>query len=106
MLGKWEPNDIKVDDILKASLLALEVGALEPRSQILGGVVIFDLIGLSLQHAFNTTPNVVSKVIQIMVVRKKLNIGYYFGNFVIYIYCHNQELKSTNRHSLSQLLYL
>lgn len=36
--GNWRPSKIPVDDIFRASLILFEVGALEPQSQVLGGV--------------------------------------------------------------------
>lgn len=67
--GKWNTKEYDIDEILKASLAILELGVLEPRAQILGGVVIFDLANLTLQQAWQITPNVASKVIELMVVR-------------------------------------
>lgn len=66
--GKWNPNDYHIDELFKASLAILELGMLEPRAQILGGVVIWDLAGLSLHHAWQITPSVASKVIELMMV--------------------------------------
>lgn len=36
--GNWRPSKIPVDDIFRASLILFEMGALEPQSQVLGGV--------------------------------------------------------------------
>lgn len=36
--GNWRPSKIPLDDIFKASLILLEMGAMEPQSQVLGGV--------------------------------------------------------------------
>ncbi|KAL6986665.1 hypothetical protein U1Q18_048980, partial [Sarracenia purpurea var. burkii] len=47
----WNPNDFDMDEIFKAALAVLELGILEPRAQILGGLVIFDLENFSLQQA-------------------------------------------------------
>ncbi|XP_039278551.1 alpha-tocopherol transfer protein-like isoform X1 [Nilaparvata lugens] len=66
-LGKWKPSDYHIDELFKASLAILELGMLEPRAQILGGVVIWDLAGLTLNHAWQITPTVASKVIELMV---------------------------------------
>lgn len=67
--GNWRPAKVPVDDIFKASLILLEMGSLEPISQVLGGVGIFDLEGLTLQHVWNLTPAVAKKIIALMVVR-------------------------------------
>lgn len=36
--GNWRPSKIPVDDVFRASLILFEMGALEPQSQVLGGV--------------------------------------------------------------------
>lgn len=66
--GNWRPSKIPVDDIFKASLILFEMGSMEPQSQVLGGVGIFDLEGLSLQHIWNLSPSVAKKIISLMVV--------------------------------------
>lgn len=66
-LGNWNINDYDVNEILKASLATLELGILEPRAQILGGVVIFDMNGFTLQHAYQITPKVVSTIFDLIV---------------------------------------
>lgn len=59
-----------IEEIFKAALAVLELGVLEPRAQILGGVVIFDLEGFGLQQAWQVTPSVASKVLDLMGVSK------------------------------------
>ncbi|KAK9878600.1 hypothetical protein WA026_022862 [Henosepilachna vigintioctopunctata] len=44
----------------------MEVGAIEPINQILGGICIWDLEGISLSHAWNMTPSIAYKMMQIM----------------------------------------
>lgn len=39
--GNWRPSKIPVDDIFRASLILFEMGALEPQSQVLGGVGMY-----------------------------------------------------------------
>lgn len=36
--GNWRPSKIPVDDVFRATLILFEMGALEPQSQVLGGV--------------------------------------------------------------------
>lgn len=67
--GNWNINEFDMNEILKASLATLELGILEPRAQILGGVVIFDMNGFTLQHAYQITPKVVSTIFDLIVVR-------------------------------------
>lgn len=66
-VGKWDPSTTPVEDLFKATIAILEVGILEPRAQILGGVAILDMEGLTMNHAWQITPSVVSKVVEIMV---------------------------------------
>lgn len=74
-IGKWNPNDYPIDDIFKATIAILELGMLEPRAQILGGYVIWDLAGLSLNHAWHITPSVASKVVEIMMTSFPMKVS-------------------------------
>lgn len=66
-VGKWDTSTTPVDDLFKSTIAVLEAGMLEPRAQILGGVAILDMEGLTMAHAWQITPAVMSKVVQIMV---------------------------------------
>ncbi|XP_041980370.1 alpha-tocopherol transfer protein [Aricia agestis] len=66
-IGPWDPKEIPIDDILKGTIFALELGALEPRNQILGGVALFDLEDLTMQHVWQITPSVASKIVKLLV---------------------------------------
>lgn len=66
-LGNWDPRKYPVEEIFKATVIVLELGILEPRAQILGGVVLFDLEGITMAHAWTITPQVASMVIALMV---------------------------------------
>lgn len=57
-MGNWDPRKYSVDEIFKATVIILELGLLEPRAQILGGIVIFDLEGITMTHAWTITPQV------------------------------------------------
>lgn len=67
-IGNWRPSKIPIDDIFRASLILFEMGALEPQTQVAGGIGIFDLEGLSLNHAWYVTPSVAKRMISLMVV--------------------------------------
>lgn len=67
--GNWKPSKIPIDELFKATLIVLEIGILEPRAQVLGGVGIFDLEGLSMSHVSSMSPSVAQKMIAMMVVR-------------------------------------
>ncbi|XP_025835316.1 clavesin-1 [Agrilus planipennis] len=66
-MGNWDPENTPVIEILQATMAILELAILEERAQILGGICIFDLGDLSMQQAWHLTPNIATKVIQIMV---------------------------------------
>ncbi|KOC62670.1 Alpha-tocopherol transfer protein-like [Habropoda laboriosa] len=66
-LGNWDPRKYSVEEIFKATVIILELGVLEPRAQILGGVAIFDLEGITMGHAWTITPQVASMVMALMV---------------------------------------
>lgn len=67
-IGNWRPSKIPIDDIFRCALILFEMGAMEPISTVAGGVGIFDLEGLSLNHAWYVTPSVAKKIISLMVV--------------------------------------
>ncbi|XP_050072387.1 uncharacterized protein LOC126560472 [Anopheles maculipalpis] len=64
--GKWRPNKIPIVDLFRATMLLLEVGSLEPQSQVLGGIGIMDLEGLTLNHAWNLTPTIAQKMLALL----------------------------------------
>ncbi|XP_011505212.1 PREDICTED: alpha-tocopherol transfer protein isoform X2 [Ceratosolen solmsi marchali] len=66
-MGNWDPRKYSVEEIFKATVIILELGLLEPRAQILGGVVVFDLEGITMSHAWMITPQVASMVLSLMV---------------------------------------
>ncbi|XP_011549836.3 alpha-tocopherol transfer protein isoform X1 [Plutella xylostella] len=66
-IGCWSPKKIPIDDLFRGTIMALELGLLEPRSQILGGVALFDLEGIGTKHAWEITPGVASRIIKLLV---------------------------------------
>ncbi|KAH8404823.1 hypothetical protein KR222_004793, partial [Zaprionus bogoriensis] len=65
--GLWRPNRVTIDDIFRATIVLQELGSLEPISQIAGGVAIFDLKNLSLEHLIHLSPSVAQKMIALLV---------------------------------------
>jgi hypothetical protein len=65
--GNWKPSKVPIDELFKATLVVLDIGIMEPRAQVLGGVGIFDLEGLSMNHTFHMSPSVAQKMIAMMV---------------------------------------
>lgn len=70
-IGNWKPSKISLADLFRATLIILEIGALEPISQVVGGVGIFDFEGLTLNHCLQMSPAMAQKVISLMVVSKE-----------------------------------
>jgi hypothetical protein len=70
--GNWKPKKTAADEIFKATLIVLEIGIMEPRAQVNGGVGIFDLEGLGLNHTVHMSPAVAQKMIAIMTVSCRL----------------------------------
>lgn len=66
--GNWDPEKVTVAEFFQASLVVLEVGAMEPINQILGGICIWDLEGVSLGQAWYLTPSIAYKIMEIMTV--------------------------------------
>ncbi|XP_011638072.1 alpha-tocopherol transfer protein isoform X2 [Pogonomyrmex barbatus] len=66
-IGNWDPRKCSVDELFKATVGILELGILEPRQQIMGGIVIFDLKNISMTHAWTVTPQVASMMLSLMV---------------------------------------
>lgn len=57
-IGNWDPRKYPVEELFKATVGVLELAILEPRAQILGGNVIFDLKNLTMAHVWIVTPQV------------------------------------------------
>lgn len=66
--GNWKPSKISVDDIFRGTLVLIEIGSLEPIAQVKGGVAIFDMKGLNLNHVMQLSPAVAQKMLCLMVV--------------------------------------
>lgn len=73
--GCWDPKAIPVEHLFRATILAIELGMMEQRTQILGGVAIFDLEAIGTQHAWQITPSVASKIVKMLVVRYWIFFG-------------------------------
>ncbi|KAG7207505.1 hypothetical protein KM043_009137 [Ampulex compressa] len=73
-VGNWDPRKHEVEGLFKGTVVALELGILEPRAQILGGVAIFDLQGITMAHAWIITPQIVSMVMALMVTSFPMKI--------------------------------
>lgn len=76
-LGNWDPRKYSVEEIFKATIIILELGVLEPRAQILGGTVIFDLEGITMAHAWTITPQVILRLLYTL----PLSLSLWFTSF-------------------------
>ncbi|XP_061707563.1 alpha-tocopherol transfer protein-like [Cydia pomonella] len=65
-IGCWDPNTIPTNDLFRATLIAMELGMMEPASQILGAHAIFDLEDIGLHHAWQVTPAIASKIVKLL----------------------------------------
>lgn len=74
------------DEIFKATLIVLEIGIMEPRAQINGGVGIFDLEGFGLNHTIHMSPSLAQKMIAVMVVSncKMIDLTLNIFSFILY----------------------
>ena len=68
--GNWSPSNYSIDELFKATLVVLELAILEQRAQILGGICIIDLAGISVQHAWNVTPTIAKMMVELLVVSR------------------------------------
>lgn len=66
--GCWDPKVISSNDLFKATILTLQLGVLEPRTQILGGIALFDLEDIGTQHAWQVTPSMANRIVKLLVV--------------------------------------
>ncbi|KAJ8911533.1 hypothetical protein NQ315_005903, partial [Exocentrus adspersus] len=53
---KWNPKEVKLEDMFRAVMVAIEIAMLEPKTQLAGAHVIIDLTGLSLVHICQFSP--------------------------------------------------
>ncbi|XP_022908326.1 alpha-tocopherol transfer protein-like isoform X2 [Onthophagus taurus] len=73
-MGNWDPSKVTVTELLQATMVVLELAILEQRAQILGGIAMFDLEGLTIQHVLHLSPSLASKIVQIMVTHFPMKI--------------------------------
>mgnify|MGYP003345921011 CR=1 FL=1 len=60
---KWKHKQCSLDEVFKGCVLFLEAAMLEPKTQVAGAVVIFDMDGLSLQQTWQFTPAFAKRIV-------------------------------------------
>ncbi|XP_071453803.1 alpha-tocopherol transfer protein-like [Hetaerina americana] len=65
-LGNWKPRKYSVIELFRATVVILELATLEPKTQIKGGICIFDMSGISLSHVYHITPAMASQIVELM----------------------------------------
>lgn len=61
--GKWDPSEFPTEDLVKAGMAMLEIGIRQPKSQIMGGVLIVDMDGIAIRHVATLTPTIAYQII-------------------------------------------
>ncbi|XP_073821197.1 alpha-tocopherol transfer protein-like [Musca autumnalis] len=122
--GLWKPSEVTTDDIFRASVCLLEMGSMEPITQVVGGIGIFDLQGISLNHILHLSPSVASKMIALMVTSmptRVASIHVVNQNFVFnaalkifqpfmdakmreHLYVHGSDMTSLHKHINAECL--
>lgn len=64
-----------MEELFRGTILALELGLLEQRTQILGGVALFDLEDIGTQQAWQITPTVAARIVKLLVVSTFILFG-------------------------------
>lgn len=66
-LGRnWNYKTCSLDDVFRGAVLFIEAAMLEPKTQICGAVVMFDLEGMSLQQAWQFTPPFAKRIVDLL----------------------------------------
>nr|CAH7740996.1 unnamed protein product [Callosobruchus chinensis] len=60
---KWNPKVVKLEDMFRAVMVAIEIAMLEPKTQLGGVHVILDMSGLSLVHIYQFSPQLAKLIL-------------------------------------------
>jgi len=93
--GNWDPRKYPAEELFKATVTILELGILEPRAQIMGGIAIFDFKNISMTHAWSVTPQVYCDIsLLFFYAIKKFSYHNIFENFLYKIFFNKNFWKS------------
>ncbi|XP_041980745.1 clavesin-1-like [Aricia agestis] len=116
--GTWDPNEYPVEDLLRAGMAISEIGIRQPKMQVMGGVVIVDLEGLTLRQTATLTPSIAYQITCLMGIALPVRVKschiinyswvlhtfiYLFKRFIPQktwerIHFHGWDLKSLHKH--------
>jgi len=76
---KWDSDRFTGEDLLKVIILQIERALEDPHTQVCGMIILVDVSGFSLGHAYHLTPSVLSKIADsvydvIPVMQKQLHL--------------------------------
>ncbi|KAF5274941.1 hypothetical protein FQR65_LT04282 [Abscondita terminalis] len=60
---KWKHKQCSLDEVFKGCVIFLEAAMIEPKTQVAGAIVIFDMDGLSLQQTWQFTPAFAKRIV-------------------------------------------
>ncbi|KAF5300287.1 hypothetical protein FQA39_LY11144 [Lamprigera yunnana] len=63
-IAKWNVKEVSVNDLFRTIMLILEVGMIEPKTQVAGVHVLLDMNGLSLSQVWQFTPTFAKTVLE------------------------------------------
>lgn len=63
-LEKWDPKQVKLEELFKAVMVAMEIAMLEPKTQCGGVQVILDTKGLSIMHIYHLSPMLAKTILE------------------------------------------
>ncbi|CAG4935845.1 unnamed protein product [Colias eurytheme] len=72
--GRWNVEEVPIEDVVRCALLMDEIAAMQPRLQILGVTIIVDLEGLGMRHVRPLTRTVAGQIVALMGVSFPIHI--------------------------------
>lgn len=74
LIAKWNTKIVSLTDMFRATIVALEIAMLEPKTQVGGVHVILSFDGLSLSHIAQFTPSIAKTILDWVQVTFFLNL--------------------------------